>query len=174
MKRRIFSMKMTRLFKCYSVLIGIFLIFVANPIYGQQKSDTDTTGAQTNQEQLFKIQEAMIENLKDKIPAEKLNEIEKIKGKGFSEKQLSVTLKGMDFDDDEIETILNHVGAHLNFVEKIRNLRPVILSMDTTTGEILKKENEQKSAQKKEEKERITKELALLSDCDVRRVSHRP
>ncbi len=147
--------------KVYGVLFGILLLFNVATTYGQQGQTTGAAQGQTTdaagdsaqkQEPVFKLEVAVIESVKDKIPDEKFSEIGKLKDQEFSEQQLSVTLAGVGFNADDIKTVLSHVRGHLKFAENVKKLAPIILSIDTVKSSIRKKEAELESIQSDEQK----------------------
>ncbi len=157
-------MRSNKWLKVYGLLLGIFLMFNAVTIYGQQQGQiTDVTDDPIqNQKSVFKLEVAIIENVKGKISDKNFTEIKKLKDHEFSEQQLPVTLTGLGFNADEIETVLNYVREHLKFVGNVKKLAPIILSMDTVKSNIRKKEAELKSIQSDDRKKEISDKLKEL------------
>ncbi len=175
------------------LLIVTCLIAIANPVHAQSGSDTDTSGAQEDQSPSLKdslkdkltvkgltaedLKDTMLsvlpkeksalnvvlENLKGRIPDEKLAELEdKLKDKEFSEEELATTLGTLELSYDEMKTILDNVSDYLDLTEKIRKAGPIILSANNVTEEIRKKEKNRENVQKEEEKAKISEELKSL------------
>ncbi|MCP4109855.1 MAG: mechanosensitive ion channel [Desulfobacteraceae bacterium] len=140
-------------FRCCGVFMCFLMLLAASQVFGQ----TGATG--TEGEKVFKIEQELIDNLKDIIPDEKLKELENFKDKEFSETQLSAALKGSVFSSEETETVLNYVREHLKFVEAVKKSAPVAMLMHKTKKDIRKKEGELESSQQDEQKKKVSDEL---------------
>ncbi len=157
----------------FGALIGILLLFTVTPIWAQQnqQATVNVVEEQTEQTQqqgpeknpqpkdVFTLEESIVKNLEGRISDEKFELIGELKGKDFSEAQLTEALRTIALSEEEVETVLNFVHERQKFVEAIRKAASVAMAMDKIVVDIQKKEEIFESIQQEEEKEKLAKEI---------------
>lgn len=109
--------------------------------------------------------EYVLEKLKNKIPEEKVGDIEgQLKDKKVTMEQLTAILNGSGISYEEIDAVLSEVRERLKFIETLKNVGPVALSMHEINGEIETHREALKKAESDEVKNDIATKIKSLND----------
>jgi hypothetical protein len=150
-------------FRLCIVVAGIFLPFFVGQAQEQQMQQPEVAAVeeQDQQEDTFKFEESIVDDLEGRIPDGKFEQVGELKGKEFSESGLSEALQAIAFSDKEIETVLNLVHEHQQFVGAIKKAAPIALAMEEIQAGIQTQEDVLEKTHQEDEKKKISRELGV-------------
>lgn len=168
-------MNKNKCLRLYLAITGMALLVLVNPISAQQDQEavvneveeqTQQQGTQAEEqvqpEELFTFEESIVKNLEGRLSDEKFELVEELKGKDFSEAQLTEALQTIALSEEEVETVLNLVRERREFIEAIKKAAPVALAMDKADIEIQEKEKVLEETQQEDERKKLGKEIKEL------------
>ena len=123
------------------IFVCFLVLFTVNQVSGQS-------------EQVFKISEAVLNHLQSIVPHQKLIQLANLKGREFSEIQLSGVLQNYEFNDTQVKVLCQQI----KFVAAVEKAAPIALLMHKIKNNIKQKlENIRKKDRRKKGSDEIEK-----------------